>query len=46
MTEDVLAAEGMQEGRASSVDNEDNFSSVIDNSAHQFHKWIATNIID
>ena len=46
MTEDVLAVEGMQAGRASPAYNGGNFSPVMDNPTHQFHKWIATNIID
>ena len=46
MTEDIFAIEEMQAGRASPAYNGGNFSPVMDNPTHQFHKWIATNIID
>ena len=46
MTEDVLAVEGMQAGRASPIYNGGNFSSIMDNPTHQFHKWVANNLID
>jgi choline monooxygenase len=36
----------MQAGRASPAYNGGNFSPAMDNPTHQFHKWIATNIID
>ena len=45
MLEDVSAIEGMQEGRSSPVYNGGNFSPVMDNPTHQFHKWIAGNLI-
>ena len=45
MTEDIVAIEGMQEGRNSPIYNGGNFSSVMDNPTHQFHKWIANNLI-
>jgi choline monooxygenase len=46
MSEDIKAVEGMQEGRNSPVYNGGNFSPVMDNSTHQFHKWIANNLTD
>ena len=45
MCEDIKAVEGMQEGRNSPVYNGGNFSSVMDNPTHQFHKWVASNLI-
>ena len=45
MTEDIFAIEGMQAGRASPAYNGGNFSPVMDNPTHRFHKWIATNLI-
>jgi choline monooxygenase len=44
MSEDIIAVEGMQEGRNSPVYNGGNFSPVMDNPTHQFHKWIANNL--
>ena len=35
----------MQEGRSSPVYNGGNFSPIMDNPTHEFHKWIATNLI-
>ena len=46
MTEDIFAVEGMQKGRNSKVYNGGNFSPIMDNPTHQFHKWVATNLID
>ena len=46
MTEDIFAVEGMQKGRSSTVYNGGNFSPIMDNPTHQFHKWVATNLID
>ena len=46
MTEDIFAVEGMQKGRNSTVYNGGNFSPIMDNPTHQFHKWVATNLID
>ena len=46
MKEDIFAIEGMQAGRTSPAYNGGNFSPVMDNPTHQFHKWIVTNIID
>ena len=45
-SEDVGIIEGMQEGRNSPSYNGGNFSPVMDNSTHQFHKWIANNLTD
>ena len=46
MEEDIFAVEGMQAGRASPVYDGGNFSPVLDNPTHEFHKWVATNLID
>ena len=45
MSEDIKAIEGMQEGRSSPSYNGGNFSPVMDNPTHQFHKWVAWNLI-
>ena len=45
MSEDIKAIEGMQEGRNSPAYNGGNFSPVMDNPTHQFHKWVAGNLI-
>jgi choline monooxygenase len=45
MAEDIKAIEGMQEGRSSPSYNGGNFSPVMDNPSHQFHKWVAGNLI-
>ena len=45
MLEDIKAIEGMQEGRNSPVYNGGNFSPIMDNPTHQFHKWVASNLI-
>jgi len=45
MSEDIKAIEGMQEGRNSPVYNGGNFSPAMDNPTHQFHKWVAGNLI-
>ena len=45
MTEDIKAIEGMQEGRNSPAYNGGNFSPIMDNPTHEFHKWIATNLV-
>ena len=42
MSEDIKAIEGMQKGRSSPVYNGGNFSPVMDNPTHQFHKWVAS----
>ena len=45
MLEDINAIEGMQDGRNSPVYNGGNFSPVMDQPTHQFHKWVANSII-
>ena len=45
MSEDIRAIEGMQEGRNSPVYNGGNFSPIMDQPTHQFHKWVAQNLI-
>ena len=45
MSEDIKAIEGMQEGRSSPSYNGGNFSPIMDNTTHQFHKWVAGNLI-
>ena len=44
-TEDKNIIEGMQEGRSSPAYNGGNFSPVMDNPTHHFHKWVVNNII-
>ena len=46
MTEDIKAIEGMQEGRNSPIYNGGNFSPIMDNPTHQFHKWVANNLTE
>jgi choline monooxygenase len=46
MSEDIKAVEGMQEGRNSPAYNGGNFSPVMDNPTHQFHKWVASNLTE
>ena len=46
MLEDVKAIEGMQDGRNSPVYNGGNFSPIMDQPTHQFHKWIANNLLE
>ena len=45
MQEDISAIEGMQEGRGSPAYNGGNFSPVMDQPTHQFHKWVANNLL-
>ena len=45
MMEDVSAIEGMQEGRSSPAYNGGNFSPIMDQPTHQFHKWVANSLI-
>ena len=45
-SEDLMIIEGMQEGRNSPVYNGGNFSPVLDNPTHHFHKWVATSLIE
>ena len=42
--EDVNIIERMQVGRNSPKDNGGNFSPVMDNPTHHFHKWVAKNL--
>ena len=44
-SEDLSIIEGMQEGRNSPAYNGGNFSPVMDNPTHHFHKWVATNLV-
>ncbi len=46
MLEDVTAIEGMQNGRSSPAYNGGSFSPVMDQPTHQFHKWVANNLLD
>ena len=43
--EDVDIIQGMQNGRNAPVYNGGNFSPVMDNPTHHFHKWVAQNLI-
>ena len=45
MLEDISAIEGMQAGRGSPVYNGGNFSPVMDQPTHQFHKWVANSLL-
>ena len=45
MLEDIKAIEGMQDGRNSPVYNGGNFSPIMDQPTHQFHKWVSNNLI-
>ena len=45
MLEDINVIEGMQDGRNSPVFNGGNFSPVMDQPTHQFHKWVANNLL-
>ena len=45
MSGDIKAVEGMQKGRNSPAYNGGDFSPVMDNPTHQFHKWVAGNLI-
>tara|TARA_Y100000590_G_scaffold136782_1_gene156551 strand:+ start:5570 stop:6754 length:1185 start_codon:yes stop_codon:yes gene_type:complete len=44
-SEDLRIIQGMQEGRNSPVYNGGNFSPIMDNPTHHFHKWVVENII-
>jgi choline monooxygenase len=44
-SQDVSIIEGMQEGRNSPAYNGGNFSPIMDNPTHHFHKWVVTNLI-
>ncbi len=43
--EDVDIIQRMQTGRNSPAYNGGNFSPIMDNPTHHFHKWVATNLI-
>jgi len=43
--EDLNIIEGMQMGRKSPSYNGGNFSPVMDNATHHFHKWVANNLL-
>ena len=45
MLEDIKVIEGMQEGRNSPAYNGGNFSPVMDQPTHQFHKWVADSLM-
>ena len=45
MLEDINAIEGMQAGRDSPVYNGGNFSPIMDQPTHQFHKWVANSLL-
>ena len=45
LREDVDIIQRMQIGRNSPVYNGGNFSPIMDNPTHHFHKWVATNLI-
>lgn len=44
--EDVMVVEGMQLGRSSPGFNGGQFSPVLDNPTHYFHKWAAKHLIE
>ena len=44
-SEDVSIIEGMQKGRNSPIYNGGNFSPIMDQPTHQFHKWVANNLL-
>ena len=44
-SEDLSIIEGMQEGRNSPVYNGGNFSPIMDNPTHHFHKWVVENVV-
>ena len=44
-SEDLNIIEGMQEGRNSPSYNGGNFSPIMDNPTHHFHKWVAKNLV-
>ena len=46
MLEDVSAIEGMQKGRCSPIYNGGNFSPIMDQPTHQFHKWVANSLME
>lgn len=44
--EDIFVVEGMQRGRAASAFDGGRFSPVMDGPTHNFHKWVAANLIE
>ena len=44
-SEDLNIIEGMQDGRKSPSYNGGNFSPVMDNPTHHFHKWVANTLM-
>ena len=46
MLEDISAIEGMQEGRNSPVYDGGNFSPIMDQPTHQFHKWVSNTLME
>jgi len=44
-SQDVSIIEGMQEGRNSPAYNGGNFSPIMDNPTHHFHKWVTANLM-
>ena len=46
MLEDVNAIEGMQKGRSSPAYDGGNFSPIMDQPTHQFHKWVANSLTE
>ena len=46
MLEDIRAIEGMQNGRNSPAYNGGNFSPVMDQPTHQFHKWVSNTLME
>lgn len=45
MNEDIKAIEGIQEGRNPPAYNVGNFSPIMDNPTHEFHKWVANKLM-
>ena len=45
-SEDLNIIEGMQQGRNSPIYNGGNFSPIMDNPTHHFHKWVANTLIE
>ena len=45
LSEDLNAIESMQQGRNSPVYNGGNFSPVMDNPTHLFHRWVVKNLV-
>ncbi len=45
MNEDIKAIEGIQKCRNSPAYNVGNFSLIMDNPTHEFHKWVANKLM-